>query len=250
VTVYSRSGGVPTSVSSRRVRTSGSPVTATAVYQRVGGSAVRVDTTPPVEPTFVASTGGKGFNAATSVPALATVQNGDVLVAIAAGNAATASLTPPAGLTWTTLADTGVAAVRARLLVAVATGALAAGTWTWGEGSHNHSVQIGAWRNAAAPAAASAAISGPSATTVDAPSRTASAAGALLVCLGFHTSAGDTSRGFPGSMTVRRDAGSGAASGIIADEALPAAGATGTRAYTIAPGTAILAGLSVVLEPD
>lgn len=216
-----------------------------------GRMAAGVSTTPPsTTPAFVAATDNKAFATTNTVPALSGVQAGDVLLAFAGANDQSTTLTAPAGLTWTQLADTGSGSVtRARLLVAVATGPLAATTWTW-SGSHNHSVAIGAWRHVTAPsAAASATSAGTQVTTLDAPAQTTTATGSLLVCYGFHPSAAGTSRSFPVSMTSRLDDGAGVAGMVVAEETIAATGSTGTRTYTIAPGPAVLRTISVALAP-
>lgn len=251
MTVYSRNNGTA-APTTRHVCVGGSAVPAIAVYQRIGGVPVLVSGAPPTNPFFVEGQSGRGFSATSSVPPLIGVQAGDVLLAFAAGNDQTATLTPPTGLTWTTIADTSTgtnSGVRIRLLAAVANGPLPEGTWRW-NGTHNHNVTIGAWRNVKAPTTGARTLSGYNVTTVNAPTRTAVAAGALLICLGFHTSSADTSRAWSASMTTRHDAGVGSAGSLVADELLTAAGATGTRTYAIAPGGGvILAGFSTVLEP-
>lgn len=207
--------------------------------------------TPPETPTGLAFVDGKGharWAAANIVPALRGVQAGDVLIAWATGNSSSTTLTPPAGLTWTVLGES-VTNPRGRVLTAVATGAFAASTWTW-EAAFNHAVIVAAYRGAAVPTTATVPGADQSiVTTKDAPSQTTTVANSLLICMGFHSSNGGTSREFPVSMTKRVDTSTTTPVEILAEELIPTASVTGTRTYTIVPGTGALSVASLVLAP-
>jgi hypothetical protein len=213
----------------------------TDLQRALDAAAVPTAKTPPA---FVAATGHINFATTNAVPALASVQAGDVLLAFAYGNSQVASVTPPDG-TWTQILEHGTEP-RGRVFVRTATGPLAAGTWTW-SGSHNHTVVIGAWRGAKPPASGSGTPVTGSATTVNAPTANATEANALLVAFGFHTNAGTTAA--LAGMTSRRNAGAAVAGSVLADEVRATPGLTGTRAYTITPGPGTLLASSLILEP-
>lgn len=256
MTVKRRASGVAADITGRKTRSAGTATTITKLWKRTGGTAVTVHDwtgggTPP--PTgsiaFVAGAASTpGFAATSAVPAIASTQAGDILIACAAGNSQSDTITPPAGLTWTALASTNIiGGGRFHLLTATATGALGAGTWTW-PGSHNHAVGIVAYRGAKAPTTASVAAVVLNTATTSAPSQTTVAANAVLVAAGYHASGG-TTRGFVGSMTARVDTNTATPGMVIAEEARATPGATGTRAYTVSPGNTTLFAGSLALEP-
>lgn len=202
----------------------------------------------PSTPTFHGFATNRGFVAANTVGAITGVIPGDVLVAFAAGNDQTTSLTPPAGAGWTQIGDTG-GAVAARQYVFVTTATAvnqAGGTWTW-PGSHNHEVKILAYDNVALPSVASMVRAAGGSSTVVVPSLTSVGADALLVANAFFATNG-TAPAWPGSMTVRSPNTGATASAIAADEALPTAGATGTRTFSAGGVPSALTAGAVILE--
>jgi hypothetical protein len=242
-----RTGGTGTAITGRKSRAGGAAQTVTKLWRRTGGAASLVadwSGVTPVGPQFVAATGHINFATTNAVPAIAAVQSGDILVAFAYGNSQVASVTPPDG-TWTLLGSHPVTEPRGWIYTKTATGSLAAGTWTW-SGSHNHTVVIGAWRGGLTPTVFATTSPATSVSTINAPTVTTTAANSLLVCFGFHTSAGTTAA-LAGGMTERRNAGAAVAGSVLADELRATAGATGTRAYTISPGPATLLASSVVI---
>lgn len=94
------------------------------------------------------------------------------------------------------------------------------------------SIIVAAWRgvNTTSPIDASNSQNNAASTDDVCPSITTLTADALLVCLAADRNGGVY--GIPGSMTVRENPGLGAVSSVIADEARPSTGATGTRTFT------------------
>lgn len=204
---------------------------------------------PPTGVTYITGGTARGFAATTVVGTLTGVQAGDILIAFAGGNDQDASVTPPAGLGWTQLGDSGLpVAGRMFLLVTTATSTnQSGGTWTW-PGSHNHCVTIVAYRNAVLPTAAPTLVHNTSATSINAPSATSVAANAMLVCGAYVVTNGNTPT-WPGSMTQRMSLTAASSSETVAEELLPTAGASGTRTFSVgATASAGLSAGSVILE--
>lgn len=205
---------------------------------------------PPTTPTFHGVAQNRGFATTNVVGAVTGTQVGDVLLAFAAGNDQTTGITPPAGLGWTQIGDTaGAAAGRMYVFATTATAAnQAGGTWTWG-GSHNHSVSVLAYAGATKPTAAATARAAVSATTVDAPTVTSIAAGAMLIAYAFFATNG-SAPAWPGTMTVRSPSLNATASGVGAEESRPTPGATGTRTFTAgATAPSAMTAAALILEP-
>lgn len=202
---------------------------------------------PLTQPTFEGVATARAFSATNVVGAITGCQVGDILIAFGGGNDQTTSLTPPAGLGWTQLADTGgTVAARSYVFATTATSAdQAGGTWTWA-GSHNHEIKIVAYRAAVLPTTASA-VKVANLTTVDAPSQTSAHAKAMLVVSSFYATNG-TAPAWPVSMTVRSTNTGASASGIVAEELLPTAGASGVRTFSAGGTPSAMAALSVLLE--
>lgn len=212
---------------------------ATRVY--MGGTQVW-PTAAPVPAQFVGYSNNKGFTATNTVPPVTGVQDGDTLVAYAAGNDQAATITPPAG--WTLLTPTPAASGNVRARVYCRTAASEGTTvWTW-PGSHNHEVVIVAWRGYQLPTTAVTAVTTGTAT-VNAPTMTTSGADALLVCSAYRVTYGATPT-FAG-MTTRFPGAASGSNHFVADETRPTPGATGTRAFTQA-ATSILLASSLILE--
>lgn len=199
-------------------------------------------------PVFDGAASSRGFTATNAVGAITGAKVGDVLVAFCSGNDQTQSITPPSGAGWTQIGDTGgITAARMYVFVTTATAAnQSGGTWTW-PASHNHMVTIVAYDHAAQPSAAGMVRAGASASTVDAPSRTSVGATALLVTFAFFATNG-TTPAWPGSMTVRVPAAAATAAGVVADEALPLAGASGIRTFSAGGVPSAMTAASLVLE--
>jgi hypothetical protein len=218
-----------------------------ALTAEVGAITVDEPETPAGPPVFHGTAQNRGFSATTTVAAVTGTQAGDVLVAFASGNAATESVTPPAGAGWVLVGDTG-GAVAARMYIYATTAATtdqAGGTWTW-PGSHNHLVAVLAYGGVVLPTAAATARVA-NVTSINAPSVTSVAADAMLLTYAYFTTNG-TTPAWPGSMTVRSPAAATASSGVGAEEALPVAGATGTRTFTVGAAPAAMTAAALVLE--
>lgn len=207
-------------------------------------------TGPLTQPTYKASALNRAFSTTNVVPAITGCAVGDILLAFGGGNDQDATLTPPAGLGWTQLADSGLpVAGRMYLYATTATSAdQAGGTWTW-SGSHNHAVTILAYRGAVLPTAAPTAVHiGTSTTSINAPSATSTHANGLLVTGVYVVSNGNTPT-WPGSMTVRAALPAAASAITAAEELLPTASASGTRTFSVgATASAALSAASVILE--
>lgn len=214
---------------------------------RRGVNAKRRVTAPVVGVTFITGASNRGFAATNILGTLTGVQVGDTLIAFAGGNDQDASITPPAGLGWTQLSDSGTpVGGRMFVLVTTATSAnQAGGTWTW-PGSHNHCVTIVAYRNAVLPSVAAIARTG-TASTVDAPSVTSVGANAVLVCGAYVVSNGSAPT-WSGSMTTRAALIAASSSEMVVDEARPTPGATGARTFTPGGSSPGLSAASLILE--
>lgn len=203
---------------------------------------------PPSTPTFRGAARNAGFSATNVVGAVPNAVTGDVLLAYATGNDQTASCTPPAGQGWTQIGDSaGAAAGRLYVFSATATATnIAGGTWTW-PASHNHHVVVEGYGGVVLPTASSTAKT-TNLGTVVAPSRTSVAANALMVVYGSFVTNG-TAPAWPGTMTVRSPHTAASNSGVAADEALPTAGASGTRTFTAGGIAAAMSAATIILEP-
>lgn len=204
----------------------------------------------PVAPTFHGIAQNRGFSTTNTIGAVTGAQAGDLLVAFAAGNDQTQTLTPPAGEGWTVIGDNGsaTAAARLRVLVTTATAAnQAGGTWTWTATAHNHSIAILAYGHVTAPATASM-VRNNAQPTITVPSLTTTGANAILLTYAFYTSNG-TAPAWPVSMTVRSPSLAASASGLGADEVRATAGATGTRTLTAGASPAFFTAAGLVLNP-
>lgn len=204
----------------------------------------------PVALEFHGVAQSRGFTATNAIGAVTGTVPGDVLLAFASGNDQTTTLTPPVGEGWTLLGDTaGAAAGRLRAYATTATGVnQVVGTWTW-SGSHNHSIAVLAYGGATVPTAASMVRAATGSLTVAAPSVTSVNAGAMLITYAFFVTNGTVAT-WPGTMTVRSPSLATSASGVGAEEALPTAGASGTRTFTAGTtAPAALTAASLVLEP-
>lgn len=200
-------------------------------------------------PTFHGVAQNRGFATTNTVGAVTGTVIGDVLLAFAGGSDQTASVTPPAGLGWTQVGDSGLPAA-GRLYVYAATATAtdqAGGTWTW-SGSHNHAIAVLAYGGATQPTtAATAHVS--NAGTVTAPSVTSTAANAMLIAYAWWSSTGGTSPVWPGTMTVRSPALATNATGLGAEESLPTPAATGTRVFSLTGTSVGMSAASLILEP-
>lgn len=158
------------------------------------------------KPTYVGETHSPyDFSTTDVVPALSSVQAGDVLVAFAhssnsgSNNPAIVRVTAPAGWTRIGAAATSFNA-RTEVWTKVATGPLAQETWTWGT-SHWTNTAVVAYRGvSAAPTTASMTAVVATSTTTTAVSPTSDG---IVVFTGHKTATGSTS-GFSG-VTKRLD---------------------------------------------
>lgn len=201
-----------------------------ALRARIGASG---RTAPPIA-GFVTSATNRAATAANTVPAVTGCKVGDLLIAFAAGNDQTTTLTTPTDPVWTLLADTGSAGFgRMRAYTATATADnQAGGTWTW-PSTHNHIVTILAYRSVGTPTVSGVAHAA-TVATLDAPTITASAT-SLLIAAAFFTTNGN-SPAWSGTMTTRVTAAATTFSQLISEQSV-SSGATGTRTFTIS-GTA------------
>ena len=239
--------------------------TAPYTFQRTGGGVVEVasaytieadgtvgfdvgdhDATLPliIDPTFVTvdtAAGSYTSGSTIDLPVPATVATDDLMIAQIAYNATGGGIiTPPAG--WTLIDETGGNGVTQALYRRIATASEPA--------SYSFTLSSGATDTAAgaitlydgvdttSPIDASAAQTNASAAAVVAPSVTTTVSGATLVA--FYAVRDDGNGTAPAGMTERTDVNSaqgGAAAdetlALSADEALGAAGATGSRTATV-----------------
>ena len=203
----------------------------------------------PQTPTFRTSIQNRQTaNIANTIGAMTGVQLGDILIAIAGGSSNTSTLTPPSGLGWTLIGDTGgVDASRLRVYATTATSTdQAGGTWTW-NASGPHWVGIVAYDHAAQPTTASL-VRNNGFATIDAPSQTSTVANSMMVTFAYWFNNGTTPT-WPGTMTARITTGATTTSGSVAEELLPTATASGVRTLTVGAAPSSFSAGSLLLEP-
>lgn len=208
----------------------------TGILTRSIGITAATRRRPVPLPSYVTSLRSRSIGADTNVlGALTGVAVGDILLAFVAGSTQTSSITPPSGLGWTQIGDsgTGVGGDAGRMYVYATTATSTnqtGGTWTWTGVNGDHWVSIVAYRHVTLPSTAGVNKVAASRTATS-PSATSVGANAVALFGGFVTN-GISALGWSGSMTSRILGGSASTDGAISEEALPTAGATGTRTLT------------------
>lgn len=197
---------------------------------------------------FVDATQDQRFDNFCTVTNPAGLAVGDVMVAFAGGNNASDDISSvPSG--WTLIGNTYTlgAFIPLRIYTKTATATDVSDgstTWSWSS-SEWHSVVVDAHRYVVEPADAQCfeAVNGSQGTTLAAPAVTGPG---LLLCYGYHNANGGTSRSFPASMTTREDVAQSNAGALLAEESIYGS-SSGTRTYTVSPGSSWLRCASVLL---